>query len=120
MRHSRRRDQRGTDDLDGVREPSSLDDLEAKRSLLARKLDALGLEPHGPIGPPSTFQREPIAKPSDMAPHIEHTILRPDATPAELRQLCEEAVRFSLAAVCVNPCYVGNARQALHGTTCSV
>jgi deoxyribose-phosphate aldolase len=41
--------------------------------------------------------------PADLAPFVEHTLLRPDATAAEIATLCAEAVAHRLHAVCVNP-----------------
>jgi deoxyribose-phosphate aldolase len=40
-----------------------------------------------------------------IAKALEHTLLRPEATPAEIDALCDEAVRFGFAGVCVNPIY---------------
>jgi len=37
---------------------------------------------------------------------IDNTLLRPQASEAEIRRLCEESVRYGFAAVCVNPIYV--------------
>lgn len=37
---------------------------------------------------------------------IDHTNLRPEATPNQIIQLCQQAVQFRFAAVVVNPCYV--------------
>src|ERR1700685_3921359 len=34
---------------------------------------------------------------------IDHTILKPEATRDEVRQVCAEAVKFEFASVCVNP-----------------
>ncbi|AII52619.1 deoxyribose-phosphate aldolase [Hymenobacter sp. APR13] len=52
----------------------------------------------------------------NLAPYIDHTLLRPDATPAQIRQLCQEAVAQQFASVCVPPCYVRLATEALHGS----
>lgn len=54
--------------------------------------------------------------PGDMAKYIDHTILRPDATTADIRKLCEEAAHYGFAAVCVNPIFVGAAVKLLVGT----
>ena len=51
--------------------------------------------------------------PPTPAALIDHTLLRPDATAAELRQLCAEAAAFGFHAVCVNPLWVAVARRAL-------
>ncbi len=34
---------------------------------------------------------------------IDHTLLKPEATKSEIIQLCNEAVQFNFASVCVNP-----------------
>ncbi|MBU7005876.1 deoxyribose-phosphate aldolase [Phosphitispora fastidiosa] len=54
--------------------------------------------------------------PGEMARYIDHTILRPDATTADIRKLCEEAAHYGFAAVCVNPIFVGAAVKLLVGT----
>lgn len=54
--------------------------------------------------------------PGDMAKYIDHTILRPDATTADIRKLCEEAAHYGFAAICVNPIFVGAAVKLLVGT----
>jgi len=54
--------------------------------------------------------------PGDMAKYIDHTILRPDATTADIRKLCEEAAHYGFVAVCVNPIFVGAAVKLLVGT----
>jgi deoxyribose-phosphate aldolase len=59
----------------------------------------------------------------DIAPLIDHTLLKPDATRAQVEQLCCEARELQFAAVCVNPAYVKLAASLLEGThvtTCSV
>ncbi len=48
-----------------------------------------------------------------LAQHIDHTLLKADATPEQIQQLCDEALRYRFAAVCVNPCYVGLASRIL-------
>ena len=45
--------------------------------------------------------------PQGLAQYIDHTLLRPDASPAEIDRLCDEAEEYSFAAVCINPCWVG-------------
>lgn len=51
-----------------------------------------------------------------IASYIEHTLLKPDATPDQIRILCEEARRYGFAAVCVNSSYVALAKELLAGT----
>lgn len=54
----------------------------------------------------------------NMASYIDHTLLKPEATPQDIKKLCEEARKYSFASVCVQPSYVGLAAELLKG--CSV
>jgi deoxyribose-phosphate aldolase len=49
---------------------------------------------------------EVAAHPQRIAGYLDHTLLKPEATPAQIEQLCQEAQQHSFASVCVNPCYV--------------
>ncbi len=54
---------------------------------------------------------------------IDHTLLKPDATRAEIEKLCREAAEFHFATVCVNPAWVATAAALLRGSgvgVCSV
>ena len=52
----------------------------------------------------------------NLAAHIDHTLLKPDATEAQVIQLCQEAAAHGFASVCVPPCYVALATAQLAGT----
>lgn len=41
-----------------------------------------------------------------IAGWIDHTLLKPEATAAQIRSLCQEAKEFRFATVCINPAYV--------------
>jgi len=59
----------------------------------------------------------------NVAALIDHTLLKPDATQADIETLCREAAEFGFATVCVNPCWVALAARLLRGTksaACSV
>ncbi|MEB3278843.1 MAG: deoxyribose-phosphate aldolase [Lyngbya sp.] len=59
----------------------------------------------------------------DIAPFIDHTLLNPLATLEQIKQCCEEALRYKLASVCVYPSYVRQVADLLHGKSpkvCSV
>jgi deoxyribose-phosphate aldolase len=61
--------------------------------------------------------------PAGVAQYIDHTLLKPDATPEEISSLCSEARQYRCASVCVNPCYVHTCSDLLRGTgvaVCSV
>jgi deoxyribose-phosphate aldolase len=55
-----------------------------------------------------------------LAAQIDHTLLRPDCTEAQILQLCEEAAAHGFATVCVPPCYVALAATKLAGTSVGV
>lgn len=48
-----------------------------------------------------------------LASHIDHTLLKPTATKKEIEKLCEEAIQYRFAAVCVPPYYVKTAKENL-------
>ena len=59
----------------------------------------------------------------ELAKTIDHTLLRADATSADVEQLCTEAARFHFAAVCLFPHWVPLAADLLRGRdvkTCTV
>ncbi|MBI2956510.1 MAG: deoxyribose-phosphate aldolase [Acidobacteria bacterium] len=58
--------------------------------------------------------------PTDIAALIDHTLLRPEASRADILRLCEEARQFGFATVVVNPAWVAVAAAALRGTPVKV
>jgi deoxyribose-phosphate aldolase len=56
----------------------------------------------------------------NLAHKIDHTILKPDATENEVRELCGEAKKYEFASVCVNPGYVSLCSQLLKDTPVKV
>lgn len=52
--------------------------------------------------------------------HIEHTLLKPEATTADIIKLCMEARNHNFLGVCVNPCFVPLAKHLLAGTEVKV
>jgi len=64
-----------------------------------------------------------ITSSAALAAIIDHTILRPDATEADVEQFCAEALQWKFAAVCVNPLNIPRVAAALRGSsvkTCSM
>jgi deoxyribose-phosphate aldolase len=51
-----------------------------------------------------------------VARAIDHTVLKPEATPEQIKKLCVEAKKYGFAAVCVQSCYVELAAAELRGT----
>lgn len=60
----------------------------------------------------------PVHLPSrlQIASLIDHTMLKPTATAADIDSLCEEAKEYRFRNVCVNPCFVRQAARRLRGT----
>jgi deoxyribose-phosphate aldolase len=56
----------------------------------------------------------------DIARLIDHTLLKPDATQAQIAQLCHEARQHQFAAVCVNPTHVRLCADLLKGSNVAV
>lgn len=52
----------------------------------------------------------------DWASLIDHTLLKPEASEADIKKLCDEAAQFGFASVCVNPSWVKQASAFLRGT----
>jgi deoxyribose-phosphate aldolase len=53
--------------------------------------------------------------PREMAAFIDHTLLKPEATYAEVDKLCDEARQHGFASVCVNPMHVKRCAARLKG-----
>lgn len=47
--------------------------------------------------------------------HVDHTLLLQTATWPEIRQICDDAVQYGAASVCIPPCYVKEAAGYLEG-----
>jgi len=56
----------------------------------------------------------------NIAGMIDHTLLKPDATPDQIAQLCFEARKYNFASVCVNPTWVKLCAELLKGSTAKV
>lgn len=52
----------------------------------------------------------------ELAPWIDHTLLRPNALPGEIEQVCREAIEYGFFGVCIHPCYTALAAQKLAGS----
>ena len=47
---------------------------------------------------------------------IDHTLLKPEAQPAQVERLCAEACEYGFATVCVNSCHVSLCRRQVEGS----
>ncbi len=68
---------------------------------------------------------DPLTHPqgAEVARWIDHTILKPEATVHQVKQICQEALEHNFASVCINPVFVPLAAGLLQGSeveTCTV
>ena len=56
----------------------------------------------------------------NLASKIDHTLLKADASEAEVKKLCDEAVEHGFCAVCIPPYYVRKAKAWLNGSKVKV
>ena len=52
---------------------------------------------------------------TEMLKHVDHTLLLPGATWDEIRQICEDAMEYETASVCIPPSYVRAASEYMQG-----
>src|SRR5690606_21939886 len=57
---------------------------------------------------------------STLASDIDHTILKPATLPADIEKLCQEAIQYQFAAVCVRPQYIKLAKSLTAQTQAKV
>ncbi|WP_347110375.1 deoxyribose-phosphate aldolase [Paenarthrobacter sp. S56] len=58
-----------------------------------------------------------------IASYIDHTLLKPEASEADVLKVCAEAAEYKFKSVCVNPIWVKTVKNALKGSgvlTCAV
>lgn len=48
---------------------------------------------------------------NEMLKHVDHTLLTQTATWEEIKQICDDAVKYETASVCIPPSYVKQANQ---------
>jgi len=53
----------------------------------------------------------------NIAQMIDHSLLKPDATKEEIRNLCEEGKKYGFVSVCVNPVWVSFCSDLLKGSS---
>lgn len=57
---------------------------------------------------------------TELGRMIDHTLLKPEATVEQVKELCAEAAKYTFASVCINPSYVGLCAQLLKDTQVKV
>jgi deoxyribose-phosphate aldolase len=78
-----------------------------------RQVMQMGAQRMG-LGAESAIQSAEL--PKDLARMIDHTLLKAEATEAQVKTLCEEARANHFASVCINPSYVPLAASLLKGS----
>jgi len=66
------------------------------------------------------LRADPNVYPHGVASLIDHTLLKPEASQADIERLCAEARQYGFATVCVNPTWVQYCAHALRGATARV
>lgn len=69
------------------------------------------------IGRPESLRAPSCA---ELAPYIDHTLLKPEAKESDVIELCREAIDFKFASVCVNPNFVPLCAGMLRGSSVKV
>jgi deoxyribose-phosphate aldolase len=64
----------------------------------------------------TAFAEHTLSTPAALASVLDHTLLKPDATRAQVLALCAEAAEYRFACAMVNPAWVSTAMHALAGT----
>jgi deoxyribose-phosphate aldolase len=64
----------------------------------------------------AAFAAHTLSSPQNLAAVLDHTLLKADATRAQVLQICEEAAEHKFACAMVNPTWVQVAADALKGT----
>ena len=59
--------------------------------------------------------RAAASYPREIARHIDHTLLKPEATRDQVVKLCHEAMQHGFATVCVNPTWIALCAELLRG-----
>ena len=49
---------------------------------------------------------------SEILSHVDHTLLKNVATWEQIKTLCEDAIKYNTASVCIPPCYVKRVHEA--------
>jgi deoxyribose-phosphate aldolase len=85
-------------------QPSSLDER------VQNRIQQVLAVPESPAPPLERMDADELAR------VIDHTLLKPEATEDQIAALCQEAIEYHFAAVCIHPTYVALCREMLEGT----
>lgn len=88
--------------------------------LIARVAGQLAAIPGLPAGKRLADAAPAPLSDTPIAGYIDHTLLKPEATPAQIERICAEARQYRFASVCVNPGYVPLCVRLLAGSPVAV
>lgn len=55
-----------------------------------------------------------------ISKYIDHTILKPESVEADIKQICEEAMEYDFKTVCIQPYWVGYAKESLQDSNVGI
>jgi len=58
------------------------------------------------VAPGRVEKSTPVTTASHLASMIDHTLLKPEATEADIARMCEETIRYQFASICILPAWV--------------
>jgi len=73
-----------------------------------------------PSSPAAPAAAQALPDAAQIAKMIDHTLLKPEASAADIQKLCDEALKHGFYSVCVNPSNVKQAAQLLRGSPVKV
>lgn len=94
--------------------------LEEQKEEIGLSLAKQGIRLVVPASPSAQKKRATSGKDRSLASYIDHTQLKPTASQAMIKELCQEALRYKFASVCVNPVHVPLAARLLAGSEVKV
>lgn len=98
-------------------ESNAAKDFDSPKEQLLNTLSISDPLPNGPEQfDAAAFTAHTLSSPQNLAAVLDHTLLKPDATRAQVLQLCHEAIEHRFACAMVNPTWVSVAAAALKGT----
>ncbi len=60
-------------------------------------------------------EAKPVPRGADIAGWIDHTLLKPEAVEQQVKQLCQDAIQFNFASICINPIFIPHAMTFMGG-----
>ncbi len=81
--------------------------------LISKIVENFDRKPEEPVEEKSTQAKSKINKDKSLAQYIDHTLLKPDATNAQIEKLCKEAVDHGFKTVCLNSTNIALAAKLL-------